>query len=115
MVTAAPLFPVQSNSAPSGEFEASFVGAVLEHRGIYHEPTEPEYAAAIALLRTYRQQCADNSREDGWGLLPNLDDARAGELAGKAFVMFGGVRPSPAQLHKAHTALYGPLLCEACG
>jgi hypothetical protein len=70
---------------------------------------------AIALFRTYLDQCQDNPRDGTWELLPNLDDARSGELAGKAFIMFGVVRPSPAQLHKAYTALYGPLLCESCG
>jgi hypothetical protein len=29
--------------------------------------------------------------------------------------MFGVTKPSPAQWHKAYTALFGPLLCETCG
>jgi hypothetical protein len=44
-----------------------------------------------------------------------LDEERQAELRAKAFVMFGATKPTPVQWHKAHSALFGPLLCEACG
>lgn len=112
MAAAIPLF---DEVEPTDEFAAAFVRAVLEHRGLLSEPTGQEHAAALAVLASYRQQCEDNPREQDWFPVANLNAARRGELAGKAFIMFGAARPTPAQIYKAHTALFGPLLCETCG
>jgi hypothetical protein len=97
------------------EFDTGFVRAVLEHRGVLREPSGEEFSLALLVLETYAEQCRDNPREADFALLPNLASEQSGELAGKVFLMFGVVRPSPAQVHKAWTALYGPLLCETCG
>jgi len=47
--------------------------------------------------------------------MPKFDADRQGEIAGKAFIMFGAVRPSLAQLQEVYTELFGPLLCVTCG
>ncbi len=46
---------------------------------------------------------------------PYVDTETHGALRAKAFMLFGVTRPTAAQLHKAHAALFGPLLCETCG
>lgn len=97
------------------DFDTGFVRAVLEHRGLLREPSAAEFSSARIVLEAYVEQCRDNPREADFALLPNLASEQSGELAGKVFLMFGVVRPSPAQVHKAWTALYGPLLCETCG
>lgn len=89
------------------EFDTGFVRAVLEHRGVLRVPSGEEFTLALLVLETYAEQCRDNPREADFALLPNLASEQSGELA--------GTRPSPAQVHKAWTALYGPLLCETCG
>jgi hypothetical protein len=94
-------------------FEWAFIRTVLEHRGIFRDPMESELIAALEVLGRYDQQCADNPGGGAWE--PVLDEEQLAELKAKAFVMFGATKPTPAQWHKAHTALFGPLLCEACG
>ncbi len=95
-------------------FEAVFIRTVLEHRGVGHRPTLLELTAALEVLKRYDQQCRDNPREeDEWE--PRLGEESQAALRAKAFLMFGATKPLPSQRHKAHTALYGPLLCETCG
>ncbi len=94
-------------------FETVFVRTVLEHRGLGNEPSATEFAAALAVLVRYNAQCQDNPGGGAWE--PNADEAQRAELRAKAFVMFGATKPTPAQWHKVHAALYGPLLCETCG
>jgi hypothetical protein len=95
-------------------FEMAFVRTVLEHRGLFREPTAGEFQAALAELQRFHSQCLDNPRErDAWE--PQVDEESLAELRAKVFVMFGVTKPSPAQWHKAYTALFGPLLCETCG
>jgi hypothetical protein len=97
-----------------GPFELAFVRTVLEHRGLFRQPSVDEFEAALAELHRYREQCFDNPRErDAWE--PELAEDSLAELRAKVFVMFGVTKPSPAQWHKAHTALFGPLLCDTCG
>ena len=99
---------------PLGQFDLAFVRTVLEHRGLFRQPSAEEFEAAIAELHRFRGQCLDNPRErDAWE--PELDEESLAELRAKVFVMFGVTKPSPAQWHKAYTALFGPLLCETCG
>lgn len=99
---------------PLSLFELAFVRTVLEHRGLFRQPSADEFQAALSELRRYREQCQDNPRErDVWE--PELTEESLAELRAKVFVMFGVTKPSPAQWHKAHTALFGPLLCETCG
>lgn len=93
--------------------EAAFIRTVLDHRGVACHPTLAELTAAFDVLHRYNQQREDNPGEDLWE--PRLDGDAQAELRAKAFLMFGATRPSPAQWHKAHVALYGPLLCETCG
>jgi hypothetical protein len=95
-------------------FELAFVRTVLEHRGLFRQPTADEFEAALAELQRFRSQCLDNPRErDVWE--PALGEESLAELRAKVFVMFGVTKPSPTQWHKAYTALFGPLLCETCG
>jgi len=94
--------------------ESVFIRTVLEHRGVSYRPTLAEFAAALEVQRRYDAQCLDNPRGvDFWE--PRLEAEGLSALRAKAFVMFGATKPTPAQWHKAHAALYGPLLCEACG
>ena len=95
-------------------FQTVFVRTVLEHRGVGHRPTLQEFTSALDVLRRYDEQCRDNPREDdAWE--PQLGAETQAELRAKAFLMFGATKPMPSQWHKAHAALYGPLLCETCG
>lgn len=94
-------------------FESVFVRTVLEHRGLSNEPSAAEFAAAVAVLTRYNEQCQDNPGGGAWE--PAADAEQLAELRAKAFVMFGATKPTPAQWHKVHAALYGPLLCETCG
>lgn len=99
--------PVQSG------FENAFVRTVLEHRGLFHEPNPAERTAALDVLQRFEQQRQDNpSNAAMW--MPDLDLESLASLQAKAFLMFGATKPSPAQWHKAHTALFGPPHCEAC-
>lgn len=95
-------------------FETVFIQTVLEHRGIGCRPTLAQFTAALGVLQRYDDQCRDNPREaDAWE--PELGEESRAALRAKAFLMFGATKPLPSQWHKAHTALYGPLLCETCG
>ncbi|MEO6367808.1 MAG: hypothetical protein ABIP38_07415 [Steroidobacteraceae bacterium] len=104
-----------SNFAPRlTAFEAEFVRTVLEHRGLFREPSQDEFAAALQVLHRFDEQMLANpGHEDRFA--PRLDGDDMAALRAKAYMMFGTIRPSPAQWHKAHTALFGPLLCETCG
>ena len=52
---------------PLGPFEMAFVRTVLEHRGLFRQPSSDEFEAALAELHRYRGQCLDNPRErDAW-------------------------------------------------
>ena len=94
-------------------FTMAFVRTVLEHRGIGYRPSEAEVRAALEVLRRYDAQCLDNPGECAW--VPRLDEDSDASLRAKAFIMFQATKPTPAQWHKAHSALFGPLLCESCG
>lgn len=95
-------------------FASIFVQTILEHRGVSNHPSRAEFSAALDVLQRYEQQCQDNPREpDAWE--PRLDLEGQVALRAKAFVMFGATKPMPGQWHKAHAALYGPLLCDTCG
>jgi hypothetical protein len=95
-------------------FEAVFVQTVLEHRGIARRPTLLEFTEALRVLQRYEEQCRDNPREaDAWE--PEMAEESRTALRAMAFLMFGATKPLPSQWHKAHAALYGPLLCETCG
>jgi hypothetical protein len=86
----------------------AFVRTVLEHRGLFRQPSSDEFEAALAELHRYRGQCLDNPRErDAWE--PELAEESLAELRAKVFVMFGVTKPSPAQWHKALFAA-----CETC-
>ncbi len=90
-------------------FDAAFIRTVLDHRGVGSRPALADYLSAFDILRRYYQQCIDNPREgDTWE--PTLGEERLAEMRAKAFVMFGATKPTPAQWHKVHAALYGPLL-----
>lgn len=95
-------------------FEAAFIHTVLEHRGVFKDPTVAEFGHALEVLRRYDLQCVANpGYEDGW--TPQLDAEDMASLRAKAYLLFGVIRPTAAQWHKAHGALFGPLLCETCG
>jgi hypothetical protein len=110
---AAVAHPVEHFPPQLSPFEDAFVRTVLEHRGLFRDPTGAEFAAAIQVLKCYDEQCADNPGGGVWE--PLLDEDSTAALRAKAFLMFGATKPTPAQWHKAHTALFGPLLCETCG
>jgi hypothetical protein len=94
-------------------FENAFVRTVLEHRGLFHEASAAELSAALDVLQRFEEQRLENpSNAAMW--VPALDRENTASLQAKAFMMFGATRPSPAQWHKAHTALFGPLLCATC-
>jgi hypothetical protein len=96
------------------DFESAFIRTVLEHRGLLFAPSLAEFSAALEVLRRFDQQCQDNPGDaDFW--VPAMDAHSVASLRAKAFVMFGATKPTPAQWHKAHAALFGPLLCESCG
>jgi len=93
-------------------FEAAFIRTVLESQGVHDDPSLAEFSAAVDVLRRFDVQCADNgNRRDDYEI-PNVDTETHAALRAKAFLLFGVTRPTAAQLHKAHMALYGPLLCE---
>jgi len=95
-------------------FESTFLRTVFDHRGISHRPTLAELSSALEVLRRFDDQRQDNPGDSGlWQ--PDLDAESVASLRAKAFLMFGATKPTPAQWHKAHTALFGPLLCETCG
>ena len=94
-------------------FRRAFILTILEHRGVGYSPSQAEIAAALQVLKRYDEQRLDNPGEGVW--VPQLDDEDDGALRAKAFIMFGATKPTPAQWHKAHAALFGPLLCETCG
>jgi hypothetical protein len=95
-------------------FETAFVHTVLEHRGIFKDPGLAEFTSALEVLRRYDGQCVANpGYDEGWA--PTLDVEDMASLRAKAYLMFGVIRPTAAQWHKAHAALFGPLLCETCG
>jgi hypothetical protein len=94
-------------------FENAFIRTVLEHRGVSHRPTLAEFSAALEMLQRYDEQCLDNPGGGAWE--PRLDGESRAALRAKAFIMFGATKPTAAQWQKAHTALFGPLLCETCG
>src|SRR5690606_16963480 len=106
---------LQGDSAPRlTPFEASFLRTVLEHRGVFSPPDHGEFLRALEVLRRYDEQCVANpGHEDVWA--PALDAEDMAALRAKAYLMFGVIRPTPAQWHKAHGALFGPILCETCG
>jgi len=95
-------------------FEAEFLRTVLEHRGLFRVPTEAEFAEALSTLRRYDELCLANPGYER-GFAPWLGEENAAALRAKAFVMFGTIKPTPAQWHRAHGALFGPLLCDTCG
>jgi hypothetical protein len=95
-------------------FERIFIRTVLEHRGVDQAPSLAEFIGALDVLRCFDEQRQDNPPEAGmW--VPALDDESVAALQAKAYMMFGATKPSPAQWHKAHGALFGPLLCDTCG
>jgi hypothetical protein len=95
-------------------FETVFIRTVLEHRGVGCRPTLAQFTQALSVLKRYEEQCQDNPPEnDAWE--PRVGDEAQAALRAMAFLMFGVTKPMPAQWHKAHAALYGPLLCESCG
>jgi hypothetical protein len=103
-----------SSDKQLSRFEWAFIRTVLEHRGVFRDATDAEIDAAVAVVKQYDAQCQDNPGGGGWE--PVLEDEeQQAELRAKAFLMFGATKPTPAQWHKAHGALFGPLLCEACG
>jgi len=106
----APADDTQDTLSPS---EHAFIRTVLEHRGLLGDPTEAEFAAAFQVMQRYTEQCQDNPGGGLWE--PIVDELCLAELRAKAFMMFGATKPTPAQWHKAHSALFGPLLCETCG
>jgi hypothetical protein len=95
-------------------FETVFVHAVLEHRGVYDQPSSEDFSAALQVLRQFDALCVANP---GWDSVyaPRADSDDMPALRAKAFLMFGTISPTPAQWHKAHVALFGPLICETCG
>ena len=95
-------------------FEIEFVRTVLEHRGLFNKPTESDFANALQVLRRYDEQCIANPGYDS-GYAPHLCFEDMAALRAKAYLMFATIRPTAAQWHKAHGALFGPLLCETCG
>lgn len=97
------LAPADDELSP---FETAFIRTVLEHRGLFHQPTEDEFRAALDVLRRFDQQCGGNPQRFAWE--PDLGQHAIGELRAQAFVMFGTTAPTPAQWHKARVALFGP-------
>lgn len=95
-------------------FEAAFVRTALEHHGVFAAPSVDEFTRALFVLRRYDEQCVANPGYDS-GPAPVLDADDMVALRAKAYLMFGSIRPTAAQWHKAHTALFGPMLCETCG
>lgn len=95
-------------------FETVFVQTVLEHHGVFAEPSFTEFKRAVEVLRRYDEQCVANPGYES-GYAPKLDSDDMASLRAKVFLMFRAITPSPAQWHRAHTALFGPLLCETCG
>jgi len=93
-------------------FETAFIRAALEHRGILGVPSEAEFRAALDTLRRYDERSAGQPQRFAWE--PDLADDFLGELRAKAFLLFDTVKPTAAQWHRAHTALFGPLLCATC-
>lgn len=95
-------------------FETVFVHAVLEHRGVYEQPSMEDFRAALEVLRQFDALCVANP---GWDSVyaPKADSDDLPAMRAKAFMMFGTISPTPAQWHKAHLALFGPMLCETCG
>jgi hypothetical protein len=95
-------------------FEAAFVRTVVEHHGVFRKASLQEFTRALDVLRRYDEQCVANPGYDS-GYAPKLDVEDMASLRAKAYVLFGVIRPTPAQWHRAHGALFGPLLCETCG
>lgn len=93
-------------------FEAVFIRTVLEHKGIDGPPSLPEFTDALHVLRRYDEQRQDAPH--GGECEPTFKPESIAELRAKAFLLFGTTRPTPSQWQRAHTALYGPLLCEGC-
>lgn len=92
-------------------FDSAFIRTVLDHRGVGARPSLADFLSAFDMLRRYYQQCLDNPHEsDTWE--PRLGEERLAEMRAKAFLMFGATKPTPAQWHKVHGALYGSLLGE---
>lgn len=111
----APAAAVAENFIPRlTSFEVQFVRTVLEHRGILSQPSLDEFASALEVLRRYDEHCIANpARVDERA--PRLPEDDMTSLRAKAFLLFGTIRPTPAQWQRAHAALFGPLLCETCG
>ena len=94
-------------------FEVIFVRTVLEHRGIHGRPALGEFTGALEVLRRFDEQCIANpSRADERAPRLAAEDMTA--LRAKAFLLFGTIRPTPAQWQRAHAALFGPALCATC-
>ena len=72
--------------------EEAFIRTVLEHRGLFREPTEAEFAAAFEVMQRYAEQCQDNPGGGLWE--PIVDELCLAELRAKAFIMFGANGPS---------------------
>ncbi len=98
---------------PLSAFEAAFIRTVLEHRGVFRAPSGADMQEAREVLRQYTAQCIGNPLRSAWE--PDLSVEALGELRAKAFLLFDTTKPTAAQWHKAHTALFGPFLCETCG
>jgi hypothetical protein len=47
-------------------FEWAFIRTVLEHRGVFQDPSHADFDAAIAELREYDAQCSDNPGGGAW-------------------------------------------------
>lgn len=93
-------------------FEVIFVRTVLEHRGVHGQPALGEFTGALEVLRRYDEQCIANPGHDD--RVPRLGAEDITALRAKAFLMFGTIRPTPAQWQRAQLALFGPMLCETC-
>jgi hypothetical protein len=94
-------------------FEVIFVRTVLEHRGVHGQPALGEFSGALEVLRRYDEQCIANpGRQDDRAPRLGAEDMTA--LRAKAFLIFGTIRPTPAQWQRAQVALFGPTLCETC-
>jgi hypothetical protein len=94
-------------------FEVIFVRTVLEHRGVRGQPALGEFSGALEVLRRYDEQCIANpGREHDHAPRLGAEDMTA--LRAKAFLLFGTIRPTPAQWQRAQMALFGPAFCETC-
>jgi hypothetical protein len=93
-------------------FEVIFVRTVLEHRGVQGRPALGEFTGALEVLRRYDEQCIANPGHDERAPRLAAEDMTA--LRAKAFLMFGTIRPTPAQWQRAQMSLFGPMLCETC-